>query len=70
MAEIFKVRNFAAHRNVSSRAEFRGVVRSVYGRNRIIQLGSFLLSPNYVALPNLRRYLVETKVIVNELTRY
>lgn len=70
ISEIFKVRNFAAHRSTSSRADFQTVVRLIYGRYRNMQLGYFLLSPHYVRTPNIRRYLIETKVIVNDLTKY
>lgn len=69
IAEIFKVRNFAAHRNKTSRVKFHEVVRTVYGRDLSLQLGHFLLSSNHVPTPNLRRYLIQTRVIVNDLTK-
>ena len=58
ISEIFKVRNFAAHRTASSRKNFKTVIKSIYGTNRNMQLGNFLLSSNYVRTPNLRRYFV------------
>lgn len=70
IAEIFKVRNFAAHRNQSSRNDFKVVIQSIYGRGRPIQLGYFLLSPDFVPTPNLRRYIIEAKVLVNDLTKH
>lgn len=69
IAQIFKVRNFAAHRNTSTRNEFNSVVRLVYGRKRKMQLGHFLLSRNFVPKNNISRYLVEIRVIVNDLTK-
>lgn len=69
IAQIFKVRNFAAHRNTSSRQEYKEAVREVYGRYRPISLGQFLLSKHYVVRPNLQRYLIEARALVNELTK-
>ena len=70
ISEIFKVRNFAAHRNKTSRSEFHQVIRAVYGHDLSSQLGYFLLSSNYVPVPNLRRYLVQTRVIINDLAKH
>lgn len=71
ISQLFKTRNFAAHRTSGARREFRDVVRSVYGMNRPrLQLGYFLLSKNYVREPNIKRYLVEARVIVNDLVKY
>ena len=70
ISEIFKVRNFAAHRTTSSKTEFREVVKTIYGRERKVQLGYFLLTENYVSVPNLTRYLIESRVVINELTRF
>lgn len=69
IAEIFKVRNFAAHKNTVSKNNYKQVIRVIYGRERNMQLGFFLLSDNYVPLPNLKRYLVEIKVIVDQVTK-
>jgi hypothetical protein len=69
LAEIFKVRNFAAHRTNTAKTDFKEVVRTVYGRSRNIQLGYFLLSTNYVQVENLVRYLVEIRTIVNDTVK-
>lgn len=68
IAEIFDVRHFAAHRNASSRAKFKMRVRQVYGQNRNIQIGYFLLSVNLRPMSNLERYLRTVPVIIDDLT--
>jgi hypothetical protein len=69
IAEIFSVRNHAAHRSPSSRQEFNAVVQRVYGRSRNISLGTFLISPQIVVMPNLPRYIGEIRVIVKEIVK-
>lgn len=69
ISEVFKVRNFAAHRNNTSRKDFKLIIRQIYGVEKSMQLGNFLLSSNYVEKPNLQRYFVEIKVILNELCK-
>ena len=43
--------------------------RSLASARTNMQLGNFLLSSNYVRTPNLRRYFVEVKVIVNDCVK-
>jgi hypothetical protein len=69
LAEIFKVRNFAAHRTPSARIEFNEVVLSIYGRRRKLQIGQFLLSTNLVQVPNINRYFIEVRSIINDLVK-
>lgn len=69
IAEIFKVRNFAAHRTKTAKTEYKEVVRSVYGKSRNMQLGHFLLSGNYLPASNLKRYLIEIRSIVNDTVK-
>lgn len=69
IAEIFAVRNYATHRNSAARTAYRKVLKAIYGTSRTRPLGLFLLSTNFVRVANLKRYLVEAKVIVNELTQ-
>lgn len=69
LAQMFKVRNFVAHRNASSRVEYREAIREVYGRERKLAVGPFLLSNNYVPIPNLDRYIIQTRAFMRELTR-
>ena len=68
IAEIFDVRHYAAHRNTTSRAKYRTRVRQIYGQDRNIQLGYFLLTENLRPISNLSRYLRTTPVIIDDLT--
>lgn len=68
IAEIFDVRHYAAHRNASSRAKFKRQVRHVYGQDRNIRLGYFLLTVNLRPMSNLERYLRTVPIIVDDLT--
>ena len=67
--ELFKVRNFAAHRSTSSREGYQDAVRTVYGRKRNIPIGVFLISNAHLTINNLQRYLVESRVIIRELCK-
>ena len=67
IAEIFEVRNYAAHKNSSSRKNYVKWVKGQYGQEREIQLGYFLLTKNLVTTPNIVRYLTSIRVIVGDL---
>lgn len=69
ISELFIVRNYAAHRSASSRRDFKSVISNIYGRPRKMYLGQFLLSKNYVAMPNLIRYLIEIKAIIDDVVK-
>lgn len=68
-AELFKVRTFAAHRSTSSRENFKSVIRNTYGQMRKMELGQFLLSPQWVERPNIDRYALTAQVFVKQLVR-
>lgn len=67
--EVFTVRNFASHRSTTSRSNFKTVVRNVYGTPRKVQLGQFLLSPNYLPQSNLDRYLSTVRALSNDFCK-
>lgn len=67
IAEIFEVRNHAAHKNSSSRRKYMKWVKQQYGQERNIRLGYFLLTRKISATPNVERYLTSIKVIVSDL---
>jgi len=67
--EVFTVRNFASHRSTTSRSNFKTVVRNVYGTPRKLQLGQFLLSPNYLPQSNLDRYLSTARAMSNDFCK-
>lgn len=67
IAEIFEVRNHAAHKNSSSRRNFLKWVKVQYGQERNVQLGYFLLTRNLDPTPNIERYLTSIRVVVTDL---
>jgi hypothetical protein len=69
IAEIFEIRNHAAHKNKSSRAGYQKWVKQQYGQERNIQLGYFLLSTNFVSVPNIVRYITTIKIIVDDIAK-
>ena len=67
IAEIFEVRNYAAHKNNSSRKNYLKWVKIQYGQERRIQLGYFLLTKNLSPIPNIERYLSTIRVILKDI---
>lgn len=67
IAEIFEVRNHAAHKSSTSRKNYMKWVKNQYGQERNIQLGYFLLTSNLVPIPNIERYLTSIRVIIDDL---
>ena len=67
IAELFEVRNYAAHKNHTSRQNFLKWVKVQYGQERNLQLGYFLLTRNLNETPNIERYLTNIRVIINNL---
>jgi len=67
IAEIFEVRNHAAHKNSSSRMNFQKWVKAQYGQERQLQLGYFLLTRNLAPTSNIERYLTSIRVIIRDL---
>jgi hypothetical protein len=67
--EVFTVRNFASHRSTTSRSNFKTVVKNVYGTPRKLQLGQFLLSPNYLPQSNLDRYLSTVRAMSTDFCK-
>ena len=65
--EMRKVRNFAAHRNTSTRLGYKQVIRNVYGANSKISPGRFLVSNRMVTTSKLVEYMGSTKIIVSDL---
>lgn len=69
IAEIFEVRNHAAHKNLTSRKGFQKWVSAQYGQERNIQLGYFLLTENLSETPNLKRYLKTITIITTDIVK-
>jgi len=67
IAEIFAVRNHAAHRNSSSRTGYMLWVKQQYGQERRLRLGYFLLTTNLRPTSNIQRYLTQILVITDDL---
>ena len=67
--EMRKVRNFLAHRNTSTRREFRDVIRLIYGANLNISSGAFLVSDRRLSPTNLDRYIATTKIVLNDMVK-
>ena len=67
IAEIFEVRNHAAHKNAGSRKNYLKWVKAQYGQERNIQLGYFLLTQNFSPMPNISRYISSIRIMVGNI---
>lgn len=67
IAEIFEVRNHAAHKSGSTREKYLKWVRIQYGHERNLQLGYFLLTQNLSPTPNIIRYLRSIRVVIADI---
>lgn len=67
IAEIFEVRNHAAHKNSSSRKKYLKWVKAQYGHERNLQVGYFLLTVNLSPTPNIKRYIRTIGIIVDDI---
>lgn len=67
LEEMRQVRNVLAHNSPSARAEFKSVIRRVYGANVSISAGAFLTSTRRSTPCNLNRYLTSTKIILRAM---
>lgn len=67
IAEMFDVRNHAAHRNQSSRRKYMIHVRVLYGHERKIEVGRFLSSTNLLTTPKIIQYFASMRAIVREI---
>lgn len=65
--EMRKVRNALAHNTTSAKADFKTVVRLIYGANVNITPGAFLSSTRRTAVCNLDRYLSSTKAVLVDM---
>lgn len=66
--EMRIVRNHIAHRASNTYTEFKSVIRSLYGANPKISIGAFLTSTKRHSRPNIERYVMSTKIIINDFT--
>lgn len=66
--EMRDVRNHIAHRNTGTARKYYEVVRSTYSANIKIPVGAFLISTVRHPMPNIQRYIISTKVILNDIT--
>jgi hypothetical protein len=67
IAEIFEVRNHAAHKSSSTRRNYLKWVKNQYGQERNLQLGYFLLTQNLSPVANINRYITSIRVIVHDI---
>lgn len=67
IAEIFEVRNHAAHKNAASKRKFLKWVKAQYGQERNLQVGYFLLTQNLSPIPNIHRYITSIRVIIADI---
>jgi hypothetical protein len=67
--EMRKVRNMLAHNTSSAKSDYKTVVRAVYGANINIAPGAFLSTTRRSPTSNLERYLVSTKIVLEDLAR-
>ena len=67
IAEMFDVRNHAAHRNLSSKKKYLFHVRALYGHERKIEVGRFLSSTNLLATPKINQYFAAMAAIIREI---
>ncbi len=68
--EMRKVRNHIAHRNDTTRRNYRDVVKSYYGAYVSgVAPGTLLLSERRVVPPVLTRYIVASRVFIRELVK-
>lgn len=65
--EMRKVRNSLAHNSASARNEFKQVIRQVYGFNKNISPGIFLISIKHHRTCNLTRYIGSAKAILQRM---
>ena len=65
--EMRKVRNALAHNSPSARAEFKDVLRVLYGFNKNISPGVFLISKRHHNICNLSRYISSTKLVLQTM---
>jgi len=65
--EMRKVRNYAAHRNATSRKEYRQVVRASCGANAQLSIGAFLVSQQRWPISKVDYYLTTSKIMINDL---
>jgi hypothetical protein len=67
IAEMFDVRNHAAHRNQSSKRKYLTHVRAIYGHERKIEVGRFLSTTNLLTVPKIDQYFAAMAAIVREI---
>jgi hypothetical protein len=67
--EMRKVRNSLAHNSPSARTEFKQVVRQIYGFNKSVTPGIYLISIRHHRVCNLTRYIGSTKAILQGMAR-
>ncbi|KQM55655.1 hypothetical protein ASE80_00965 [Pseudomonas sp. Leaf15] len=65
--EMRKVRNALAHNSPSAKSEFKDVLRVIYGFNKNISPGVFLISKRHHNICNLTRYISSTKIVLQTI---
>ena len=62
--EMRRVRNFVAHKNSTSRKDFKNVIREQYGVDRKYSAGKFLLANGGNGRKHLDRYIRSTNILI------
>lgn len=67
--EMRKVRNFIAHRNITSRRGYKQVVRATYGANSKVDVGPFLVSEQRTSTAKIDSYLLGANIIITDMVK-
>lgn len=67
--EMRRVRNYLAHRNTDTRKHYLDVIIGIYGAKLNLLPGPFLTSTKRHVPANFDRYLISTKVIINDMVK-
>lgn len=66
--EMRIVRNHIAHRSSSTRTEYNQLLSRTFGGNPRLNVGPFLTSTSRNPLANIDRYILSTRIIINDIT--
>lgn len=67
--EMRIIRNVLAHNSSSAKAEFKTIIRQIYGAQVPVTTGAFLTSTRRMPIANLKKYLLSTKIILNDIAK-
>ncbi|OHD90957.1 hypothetical protein [Sulfuricurvum sp. RIFCSPLOWO2_12_FULL_43_24] len=67
--EMRIIRNVLAHNSTSAKIDFKAMIRQIYGAQVPVTTGAFLTSTRRISTSNLEKYLLSTKIILNDMTK-